>query len=248
MTRQVGNELDEFVTEAVRNRLLGLPLDLATLNMARARDTGIPGLNAARRAFFAESQNPALVPYESWADLGFRLRHRESLVNFIAAYGTHPSIAAALQNPTSKRAAAQALLDTADEAAVAGSPERDAYDFLNSLGTYANTAAGITTTGVDDIDLWVGGLAEEQQAFGGLLGATFNYVFEKQMEDLQNGDRFYYLARTAGMNLLTQLEGNSFAELISRNTDVQGLPADSFSRPDVILNVANLGTTWTDPG
>ena len=28
MTRQVGNELDEFVTEAVRNYLLGLPLDL----------------------------------------------------------------------------------------------------------------------------------------------------------------------------------------------------------------------------
>ncbi len=74
MTRQVGNELDEFVTDAVRNRLLGLPLDLATLNMARARDTGIPGLNAARRAFFAESQNPALVPYASWADLGFSLQ------------------------------------------------------------------------------------------------------------------------------------------------------------------------------
>ena len=42
MTRQVGNELDEFVTGALRNRLLGLPLDLATLNIARARDTGIP--------------------------------------------------------------------------------------------------------------------------------------------------------------------------------------------------------------
>ena len=28
MTRQVGNELDEFVTEALRNNLLGLPLDL----------------------------------------------------------------------------------------------------------------------------------------------------------------------------------------------------------------------------
>ena len=67
------------------------------------------------------------------------------------------------------------------------------------------------------------------------------------MEDLQDGDRFYYLSRTAGMNLLTQLEGNSFSELIMRNTDVQGLPADSFSRPDLILNVANLGTTGAIP-
>ena len=74
MTRQVGNEIDEFVTEALRNRLLGLPLDLATINMARARDTGIPRLNGARRAFFAESGNSALAPYESWAD-DFALRN-----------------------------------------------------------------------------------------------------------------------------------------------------------------------------
>jgi hypothetical protein len=48
--------------------------------------------------------------------------------------------------------------------------------------------------------------------FGGLLGSTFNYVFENQLTDLQNGDRLYYLARTPGMNLRAQLEGNSFAE------------------------------------
>ena len=29
MTDQVGNELDEFVTDTLRNNLLGLPLDLA---------------------------------------------------------------------------------------------------------------------------------------------------------------------------------------------------------------------------
>ena len=71
-------------------------------------------------------------------------------------------------------------------------------------------AGGRTTTGLDDVDFWVGGLAEKQAPFGGLLGPTFNFVFETQMEDLQDGDRFYYLSRTAGLNLLTQLEGNSF--------------------------------------
>ena len=50
--------------------------------------------------------------------------------------------------------------------------------------------------------------------FGGLLGSTFNYVFQNQMTSLQDGDRLYYLARTPGMNLRTQLEGNSFAEMI----------------------------------
>ena len=52
MTRQVGNEIDEFVTSALRNNLLGLPLDLATINLARGRDAGVPSLNAARREFF----------------------------------------------------------------------------------------------------------------------------------------------------------------------------------------------------
>ena len=55
--------------------------------------------------------------------------------------------------------------------------------------------------------------------FGGLLGSTFNYVFQTQLEKLQDGDRLYYLARTPGMNLRTQLEGNSFSEMIQRNTD-----------------------------
>ena len=36
--------------------------------------------------------------------------------------------------------------------------------------------------------------------FGGMLGSTFNFVFENQLEKLQDGDRFYYLERTAGLN------------------------------------------------
>ncbi|HMD12296.1 MAG TPA: peroxidase family protein, partial [Marmoricola sp.] len=243
MTRQVGNEIDEFVTEALRNNLLGLPLDLATINMARARDTGVPTLNRARRAFYTETGNSALTPYESWADLNFSLKHTESLANFIAAYGTHPSIQAET-TVAGRRTAAQALLDLASAAdPVDPAAAEDAYNFLNSLGDWANDEDGVTTTGVDDIDLWVGGLAEKQMVFGGLLGPTFNYVFETQLEDLQDGDRFYYLSRTAGLNLLTQLEGNSFAELVQRNTDVEGLPADAFSRPDFTFDVSKLGTT-----
>src|SRR5262249_20426188 len=53
----VGNEIDEFITEAVRNNLLGLPLDLAVLNIARARDVGIPPLNEERRQIFARTND-----------------------------------------------------------------------------------------------------------------------------------------------------------------------------------------------
>ena len=234
-TKQVGNEIDEFVTEALRNNLLGLPLDLPAINMTRARDTGIPSLNEARRMFWEDTgQNPTLQPYESWADFGLNIRHPESLTNFIAAYGTHASITS---QPTldGKRAAAQALVDQER----VGDNSNGAVDFINSTG-------GVTaqSSGLNAVDFWVGGLAEKQSPFGGLLGPTFNFVFETQLENLQDGDRFYYLARTAGLDFLTQLEENTFAEMIMRNLPgVKHLPADVFSTPAFTFEVANLGTT-----
>jgi hypothetical protein len=47
--------------------------------------------------------------------------------------------------------------------------------------------------------------------FGGMLGSTFNFVFENQLEKLQDGDRFYYLERTSGLPMNAELESNSFA-------------------------------------
>ena len=73
-TRQVGNEIDEFKTEALRNNLLGLPLDLATINLARGRETGIPSLNAARAEFFSWTGDSQLKPYTSWVDFSQDLR------------------------------------------------------------------------------------------------------------------------------------------------------------------------------
>jgi Ca2+-binding RTX toxin-like protein len=233
MTRQVGNELDEFVTGALRNNLVGLPLDLATVNLARGRDTGVPSLNAARRTFFAETSNSALRPYDDWNDFKLGLRNQTSLVNFIAAYGKHPTIENAA-TVADKRAAATLVLNGG-----AGAPA-DRLDFLNGTGAWANTPAGVTTTGVDEIDFWIGGLAEKQMVFGGLLGSTFNFVFETQLEKLQDGDRLYYLHRNAGLNFLTQLEENSFSELINRTTDTKHLPFDVFSRPDFIFEFANI--------
>ena len=112
MADQLGNELDEFVTEALRNRLLGLPLDLATINMARGRSEGIPRLQAVRQRFFNQTGNSALAPYQDWADFGLGLRHPESLVNFVAAYGRHPSIENATTLAAKRRAADQIVNGT----------------------------------------------------------------------------------------------------------------------------------------
>ena len=233
MSDQVGNELDEFVTETLRSNLLGLPLDLAAINLARARETGIPTLNDLRRQIHDKTGDAQLAPYTSWADFGQNVKHPQSVTNFVAAYGRHPSITS---EPTlaGKRAAAKAIVDPGPGV----SPSAEALDFLNSTGAYADTE-----TGVNSVDLWVGGLAEKTNLFGGLLGSTFNYVFELQMTELQNADRFYYLARTPGMNLRAQLEGNSFAELMMRNTSAHSLKADAFGTADCRFQLSNLAGT-----
>src|SRR5215475_5031058 len=254
LTREVGNQIDEFVTDSVRNNLLGTPLDLAALNIARGRDTGLPTLNEARRAFYHMTSqdevagDSSLLPYVSWADYAGHLKHPESLINFIAAYGTHPLITAET-TLEGKRGAAAAIVFgdpvTLSDGRVIDAPT-DALDFLHSTGAWANTAGAdgiggtfddVTITGLDAVDIWVGGLAEAIQPFGSMLGPTFQFVFETQLENLQNGDRFYYLDRTAGMHFGTELEMDSFAKLVMANTDVTHLPAAIFSTPAWTLEV-----------
>ena len=122
----------------------------------------------------------------------------------------------------------------------------DAADFMFGTGDWASDANGVTTTGLDDVDLWVGGLAEVTNLFGGMLGSTFNYVFQTQLEKLQDGDRLYYLARTPGMNLRTQLEGNSFSEMIQRNTDgTNTLKADAFATADCKFQLGNITSPYS---
>jgi Ca2+-binding RTX toxin-like protein len=248
MTRQVGMEIDEFVTSALRNNLLGLPLDLATINLARGRDTGVPSLNAARREFYEMTNNATVLkPYESWVEFAGNLKNEASIINFIAAYGTHSSITGEA-TVEGKRAAAMAIVFGVDQVitdnpATPANEARtfvvpvDASEFLNSEGAWANLANGVTTTGLDVVDLWIGGLAEKILPFGGMLGSTFNFVFETQMENLQNGDRFYYLQRLDGLHLFSEMEGNSFAAMIMRNTNATHLPSDVFSTPGLILEV-----------
>ena len=48
MAQQVGAEIDEFVTPALQQKLLGQPQDLAAINIARGRDLGMPTLNRLR--------------------------------------------------------------------------------------------------------------------------------------------------------------------------------------------------------
>ncbi len=215
MVNTAGSGIDEFVTETLRNDLLGLPLDLATINLMRAREAGVPPLQVARQTFFAETGDPELEPYANWAEFGLAMKHRESLPNFVAAYGTHPSVTGDT-TVAGKRAAAEALVEANDP-------------FLRQSAA---------TSGLDDVDFWMGGLAEAGVPFGGMLGTTFNFVFEIQMEKLQNADRFYYLTRNIGLNLFHALEANSFSAMVHRTTDADIIPADIFATPNFTFDLS----------
>src|SRR5262249_31294870 len=221
--------------------------------IARGRDTGLPSLNEARREFYnlTTQDNVAgdssLLPYVSWADYAAHLKHPESLINFIAAYGTHPLVTAET-TLEGKRAAAAAIVSGAPVTLSAGGvvdAPTARLDFLYSTGDWANDSLvhttkdfdGVTTTGLGSVDLWIGGLAEAITPFGSMLGPTFQFVFETQLEHLQNGDRFYYLDRTAGMQFGIQMEMDSFAKLGEANTDVTHLPAAIVSPPAQTLEV-----------
>ncbi|WP_210482681.1 peroxidase family protein [Microvirga antarctica] len=241
MSRQAGNEIDEFVTDVLRNQLVGIPLDLAALNIARGRDMGLPTLNEARAQFQAMAgRDSQLKPYVSWADFALNINNPASIINFIAAYGQHPTVTAETTIDGKRAAALLLVLGGADAPA-------DRVDFLNSVGTWANRE-----TGLNDIDLWVGGLAEKKMDFGGMLGSTFSFVFELQMENLQEADRFYYLSRVQGLNLLNELENNSLTDIIMRNTDLgdenaTALPGDIFSTPDYTLELDQTRQIGADP-
>lgn len=265
---QQGNEMDEFVTAALQQSLVGVPLDLPALNIARGRDVGLPTLNELRQQVFDgltmntsnNTNGSGIAPYHSWEDFGAHLRTPESLVNFIAAYGRDEDGTFGLQAARDAyqagtgelwqiREAAQAILDAAADAS---DPMHDAaLMFMRGSGepTYTpgegwTLSGGEGDQGFWDIDLWVGGLAE-QAMFDGPLGTTFSFILLDFTQRLQDGDRFYYLYRMpVGHHLGDQIIGEQFAHLVMRTTGLEHIP-DAFATPSatyVLDGTTSAGT------
>ena len=146
-------DVDVLVIDDVRNFLFGLPgqggFDLASLNIQRGRDHGLPSYNQMRADF-------GLAPRGSFAEI-------TSNVDFQAR--------------------------------------------LKSV--YA---------GVNDVDVWAGGLAEDHVP-GALVGELFFAVLRDQFERLRDGDRFWYQLVFSGSEL-AELEATTLAEIIRRNSSI----------------------------
>jgi len=173
LSEQLAQEVDPYIIDDVRNFLFGQPgdggFDLASLNIQRGRDHGLPSYNEVRIAY-------GLIPVADFSDITSNLDIQTKLQ---AVYGS-----------------------------------------------------------VDNIDVFVGGLAEDHVE-GGMIGSLFSAILVDQFERIRDGDRFWYENRFSG-EALEQIESVSLADIIKLNSDIEYL------QQNVMLAYDRVGGTTSN--
>jgi hypothetical protein len=165
LAHQVAQEIDTMLVDGVRNFLFGPPgaggFDLASLNIQRGRDHGLPSYNRAR------------------FDYGLAVKHS------FAEVSSDPLV--------------QARLATA----------------------YAS---------VDDVDVWVGGLAEDHVP-GALVGELVFTVLKTQFQRARDGDAFWYETYLSP-SMVSLVQRQRLSDIIRRNTSIGAeIPDNVFIAP-----------------
>lgn len=181
---QRAQEVDARVIEDVRSFLFGPPgaggLDLASLNIQRGRDHGLPDYNSLREAF--------------------------------------------------------------------GLTRLTAFSQITSDADIAARLADVYGGNIDNIDPWVGGLAEDHLA-GSSMGELFTAVIRDQFSRLRDGDRLFYTSDALGLyangNLnesirqIIDLDQFSMAGVLAWNTNVRAHQNVFFARDTAGVLVLN---------
>lgn len=80
---------------------------------------------------------------------------------------------------------------------------------------------------VHDVDLWVGGLAEDNIE-GTQLGALFTEIVAEQFSRTQEGDRSFGKLHRRVRDLKEELDETTLADIIVRNSEVESIQEDVF--------------------
>ncbi len=179
LSAQVQEEVDAKMIDNLRNFLFAIDgsdspfgLDLASLNIQRGRDHGLPHFNAMREHYLGNE------------------------FNNIGQMTSDPALRNALQT------------------------------------TYGN---------VDNIDAWVGLLAEDKLP-GDALGPTLTAIMESQFSRLRDGDFYFYQNDPAIDNdQESRINGTSLAEIIERNSETANLQNNIFIAAPCNTNDDNDG-------
>ncbi|MCA9061457.1 MAG: peroxidase [Planctomycetaceae bacterium] len=96
---------------------------------------------------------------------------------------------------------------------------------------------------VDDIDLWVGGLAEDHLPESS-MGATFTAIIADQFARLRAGDRYWYQNIFSG-DQLQAIENTRLSDVIVRNSNIVELQTNLFFTPGSELVYVDLQDSMT---
>lgn len=123
----------------------------------------------------------------------------------------------------------------------------DAYESFADLTSDPETQAKLETLygDINDVDLWVGLLAEDHVR-GASVGELTRTILADQFQRLRDGDRFYYQNVFSGRDLAI-IEQTSLADVIERNTDVEGLQENVFFFLAEIRGTIRAGATNDTP-
>ena len=118
-------------------------------------------------------------------------------------------------------------------------------DFLDLTGGDQGLADSFEVAygvgGIDDVDLWIGGLAEAHVA-GGMVGDTFSAILADQFERCRDGDRFFYEFDLEDLLTLdSSFESTSLSNIILRNTEIKSIQSNVFltSESELLLGDCN---------
>ncbi|QDU77824.1 peroxidase [Bremerella volcania] len=115
----------------------------------------------------------------------------------------------------------------------------DPVSSFDEISSNPDVVAALQATydSVDDIDLWVGGLAEDHVA-GSSIGELFRTIIADQFTRLRDGDRFWYQNLFTGRQL-QEIEQTSLSDIITRNTSITSLQENVFFDASVWIHDAS---------
>lgn len=110
------------------------------------------------------------------------------------------------------------------------------FDALRNLGLFSDSVVNlfeVAYTDVNELDLWLGGISEQPDNHGGLLGPTLSFFMADQFTRSRNGDEFFYLNDLEHLNILSfDIEDTTLSDIIRHNVaDPYLVPDNAFEVP-----------------
>jgi len=135
-----------------------------------------------------------------------------------------------------------------------------AYTTFNQITNDVTVVTALQTaySNINDIDLWIGGLAENAVT-GAMVGQTFRTILINQFVRTRNGDQQWFENQPWSPADLAWLKATTLSDIILRNTDTQRLQADAFTAveradlyngimPTAVARTNGVDLPYTNPG